>query len=121
MFSGTRSIAKAFQKYGYDTYTVELDKRHDNIDWYADIMDITSQDIIDRFGHPDIIWASPPCTSYSIAAISHHRTKDEDGNLSPKSDFAKLSDELIKHTLKLIKDLNPTYFFIENPRGDCVK
>ena len=84
-------------------------------------MNITAQDIIDRFGHPDVIWASPPCTSYSIAAISHHRTKDEDGNLSPKSDFAKLSDELIKHTLQLIKDLHPTYYFIENPRGGLRK
>lgn len=72
-------------------------------------MNITAQDIIDRFGRPDVIWASPPCTTYSIAAISHHRFKEEDGNLAPKSDFAKLSDELVKHTIELIKELTPTY------------
>ena len=121
LFSGTRSIAKAFEKYGHETFTIELDKTHENIDWYEDILNITAKDIVDRFGRPDVIWASPPCTTYSIAAISHHRYKDSDGNLSPKSDYAKLSDQLIKHTLQLINDLNPKYWFIENPRGGLRK
>lgn len=64
----------------------------------------------------------PPCTSYSIAAISHHRKKNvETGSLDPVSDFAKLSDELVKHTLELIKELKPKYWFIENPRGGMRK
>jgi site-specific DNA-cytosine methylase len=121
LFSGTRSIAKAFQAHNHETYTIELDKRHDNIDWYADIMDIEAEDIIERFGHPDVIWASPPCTTYSIAAISHHRNKDANGNLSPKSEFAKQSDELVKHTIALIAELKPKYWFIENPRGGLRK
>lgn len=61
------------------------------------------------------------CTSYSIAAISHHRFKDEDGNLSPKSDYAKYCDKVNLHVMQLIKDLNPTYYFIENPRGGMRK
>lgn len=89
---------------------------------YADIMEVTAKDIIERFGRPDVIWASPPCTSYSIAAISHHRKKNvETGSLDPVSDFAKLSDELVKHTLELIKELKPKYWFIENPRGGMRK
>lgn len=93
-----------------------------NIDWYTDIMEVSAKDIIERFGRPDVIWASPPCTSYSIAAISHHRKKNvETGSLDPVSDFAKLSDELVKHTLELIKELKPKYWFIENPRGGMRK
>lgn len=84
-------------------------------------MNVTAQDIINKFGKPDVIWASPPCTTYSIAAISHHRVKDCDGNLSPKSEFAKQSDQLIIHTLQLIQELNPKYWFIENPRGGLRK
>lgn len=121
LFSGTRSIAKAFERRGHETYTIELDKTHPNISWYADILDVTSEDIIERFGHPDVIWASPPCTSYSIAAISHHRTKEPNGNLAPKSDFAKLSDKLVIHTLKLIDELSPKFWFVENPRGGMRK
>lgn len=59
-----------------------------NIDWYTDIMEVSAKDIIERFGRPDVIWASPPCTSYSIAAISHHRKKNaETGSLDPVSDL----------------------------------
>lgn len=120
LFSGTRSIAKAFKEQGWETYTIELDKKHEGIDWYEDIMSVTAKDIIDRFGYPDVIWASPPCTTYSIAAISHHRFKLEH-TLAPKTEFAKQSDELIKHTLKLIEDLKPKYWYIENPRGGLRK
>lgn len=117
LFSGTRSIAKAFEEKGHEVYTIDIDRIHKNIDWYVDIMEVTPKDIIDRFGVPDVIWASPPCTSYSIAAISHHRERTPDGVLMPKSEFAKKSDELVKNTLDLIKKLNPMYFFVENPRG----
>lgn len=120
LFAGTRSIGIEFEKAGHEVYSIEWDKQHPNIDWYVDISTITATDIIERFGHPDIIWASPDCTSYSIAAISHHRTKVE-GSLAPKSDYAKLSDRTNKHVLRLIEELNPKYYFIENPRGGMRK
>ena len=78
LFAGTRSIGKAFEKHGHEVYSIEWNKDFDNIDWYEDIGKITAQDIIDRFGHPDVIWASPDCTSYSLAAISHHRVKNKE-------------------------------------------
>jgi len=121
LFSGTRSIANAFEKAGHETFTIDNDKVHKNIDWYEDILKISAENILNKFGKPDVIWASPPCTTYSVAAISHHRTKEKDGNLLAKSEFAKISDELVKHTLQLIKELNPTYWFIENPRGGLRK
>lgn len=122
LFAGTRSIGKAFEKYGHEVYSIEWDKNFDNIDWYEDIGKITAQDIIDRFGHPDVIWASPDCTSFSIAAISHHRRKNlETGNLDPVSDYAKFCDNVDQHVLDLIRELKPKYWFIENPRGGMRK
>lgn len=118
LFAGTRSIGKAFEKHGHKVYSIEWNKDFDNIDWYEDIGKITAQDIIDRFGHPDIIWASPDCTSYSLVAISHHRVKNkETGNLDPITDYAKFCDKVNAHVIDLIHELNPKYFFIENPRG----
>ena len=118
LFAGTRSIGKAFEKQGHEVYSIEWNKDFDNIDWYEDIGKITAQDIIDRFGHPDVIWASPDCTSYSLAAISHHRVKNkETGNLDPITDYAKFCDKVNAHVIDLIYELNPKYFFIENPRG----
>jgi len=121
LFAGTRSIGKAFEAAGHEVYSVEWDERHENINWYADICNISAADIIERFGRPDVIWASPDCTTYSIAAISHHRTKEPSGNLAPKSDYAKVCDAVNQNVLRLIKELAPRYFFIENPRGGLRK
>jgi len=121
LFAGTRSIGKAFEAKGHEVYSVEWDEKHADIDWYADIGGITAQDILDRFGRPDVIWASPDCTTYSIAAISHHRTREEDGNLAPKSDYARQCDAVNQNVLRLIEELQPKYYFIENPRGGMRK
>lgn len=121
LFAGTRSIGKVFEKRGHEVFSVEWDKDFENIDWYEDIGKITTQDIIERFGHPDVIWASPDCTSYSVAAISRHRFREPDGNLAPISDYAKFCDKVNEHVIELIKELKPTYYFIENPRGGMRK
>lgn len=125
LFAGQRSIGKAFDSKGHEVFSIEWDKKHVNIDWYVDIGNITSNDIISKFGIPDVIWASPDCTSYSIAAISHHRTKEEDGNLAPVSDYAKFCDKVNNNVIKIINDLiklNPNLiYFIENPRGGMRK
>ena len=121
LFAGTRSIGKAFEEKGHEVFSIDWDKQFENIDWYADISTITAKDIIENFGHPDVIWASPDCTSYSIAAISHHRKRENDGNLAPVSDYAKFCDKTNTYLLELIKELNPKYYFIENPRGGLRK
>lgn len=122
LFAGTRSIGKAFEARGHEVYSVEWDKSFDNIDLNADIGTLTAKDILDNFGHPDVIWASPDCTTFSVAAISHHRTKNlKTGNLDPVSDYAKFCDKVDQNVLQLIKDLYPKYYFIENPRGGMRK
>ena len=122
LFAGTRSIGKAFETRGHEVYSVEWNKEFENIDLYDDIMDVTAEQIIQNFGHPDVIWASPDCTTFSVAAISHHRRKNpETGNLDPVSDYAKFCDKVDQHVLDLIRELNPTYYFIENPRGGMRK
>ena len=122
LFAGTRSIGKAFEAKGHEVFSVEWDKSFEDIDWNEDIGKITAQDILERFGKPDVIWASPDCSSFSIAAISHHRRKNEEtGNLDPVSDYAKFCDKVDQNVLKLINDLKPTYYWIENPVGGLRK
>lgn len=121
LFAGTRSIGKAFKERGHEVFSVEWDKHFDNIDLYEDILKVQAKDIIKVFGHPDVIWASPDCSSYSIAAISHHREREIDGNLAPISDYAKFCDKVNQHVLCLILALSPKYWFIENPRGGMRK
>lgn len=121
LFSGTSSVGNAFKARGHQVFTVDWDAAF-KPDMHADILHVTAADILECFGKPDIIWASPDCTTYSIAAISHHRCKDvATGNLFPVSEYAKQCDETNKHMLDLIRELNPRYWFIENPRGGLRK
>lgn len=122
LFAGTRSIGKAFEERGHDVYSVEWDKSFADIDLYADIGNLTAAAVLREFGKPDVIWASPDCATFSIAAISHHRRKNPDtGNLDPVSDYAKFCDAVDQNVLQLIDELQPKLYFIENPRGGMRK
>ena len=131
LFAGTRSIGRPFQGRGHDVYSVEWDKRFEGISLYADIATLTLEQILRDFGLPDVVWASFDCTTYSIAAISHHRWRDPaTGNLEPKSDYAKKCDQVNQHVLALIDEIQkererrglaPLIVFIENPVGGLRK
>ena len=107
LFAGSRSIGKVADELGYEVFSVDINN-FDGIDLVKDIEFLTKGDIPFK---PDVIWASPPCTTYSIAAIGHHRDMGK-----PKTELAAKSDRLVINTLKLIKEFDCKYF-IENPRG----
>ena len=107
LFAGSRSIGNVAEELGCNVFSVDINA-FDKIDLVADIEFLTPDQIPFK---PDLIWASPPCTTYSIAAISTHRD-----NSIPKTEFAAKSDRLVLNTLKLIKHFNCIYY-IENPRG----
>ena len=106
LFSGSGNMAKAFKKEGYTTLTVDLSCEADlNID----IRELTPEMVIKALGgYPDVIWASPPCTEFSVASIGKHWKSGK-----PPAE----GTELLMHALRLITQLAPKYWFIENPRG----
>ena len=110
LFCGTKSVCKSFEKIdGVECFTIDNDEQFEP-DMCIDIMNLTSDDIIKEFGRPHFIWASPPCTKFSVATI-------EDGNVVARNEEAEEAKSLIIHTIKLIKELKPKFWFIENPRG----
>lgn len=118
LFAGTRSIGRAFEAHGHEVYSVEWDKKFEDIALYADISTLTADQCIELCGgRPDVIWASPDCATYSVAAIGHHRKKAEDGTLEPKTEYASFCDKTNRHLVELIRELDPKYWFIENPRA----
>jgi hypothetical protein len=111
-FAGTGSATKAFEDAGHKVIKVELDPYFEANE--RDIMAMTGQYLMEKYGRPDFIWASPPCTSFSIASVSHHWTKDK----QPKSLAAEMGIRLVGKTISLINELNPILGFVmENPRG----
>ena len=113
LFAGSRSFSKVAEEMGMETFTSDF-KPFDKIDYVVDILDF---DVSKLPFKPDVIWASPPCTYFSVASIGHHWNKDH----TPKTEQAKLGVKIVQKTLDIINFLKPDYFFIENPRGKLRK
>lgn len=103
LFCGTKSMAKAFAAAGWETYTVDWEESF-NPTLKADIGSLTAQDIIELCGGvPDVVWMSPDCTSYSIAAIGKHRKKNiETDELDPVSEYAQFCDKVNAHIIDVV-------------------
>lgn len=120
LFCGTKSVSNAFKAAGWEVYTVDWEKDFEP-SLQADIATLTAADVIKLCGGvPDVIWASPDCTTYSVMALSKHREKMPDGTLRPKTDYAAFCDRVNAHVINLIRELQPRYWFIENPMG-CLR
>lgn len=121
LFSGTGSISKAFERHGHKTFRVDWDERFD-ADLHIDIEKLTADMIVRQFGYPDVIHLSPDCATFSVAAISKHRRKDEfREGLVPISDYARKCDRVDVNAMRIIRDLQPPLFWIENPRAGMRK
>lgn len=116
LFSGFECISNAFRDRGCECFTIDYDERFPS-NLHKDINDITAEEILEIFGKPDIIFLGTDCTTYSVAAIGRHRKKEESGNLAPKTEKAKMADDLNVHCIELIKQLQPTIQIWENPVG----
>lgn len=137
LFAGSRSFSKVAEKYECKTHTSDIEP-YDGIDQVCDIFNFN----FDKVGFiPDIVWCSPPCTCFSIAACSTHFHKgmpekfnpkitdlwynngysNEERNYTPKTKDAVLALRIIRKTKSIIgycRRLNPNVIFIiENPRG----
>lgn len=115
-FSGTGSSTKAFTDAGDQVISFELDKKFTATE-NVDIFTLTSEYLIETYGKPDFVWASPPCTAFSVASMGYHWIS---GGVYPvpRTEQAVFNQTLVAHTRKLIEELQPRFgFLIENPRG----
>ena len=112
LFAGSRSVGKQSEKLGMNVFSSDLIE-FEGIHYPVSILDF---DVTKVPFQPDIIWSSPPCTSFSVASIGHHWTGGK-GAYIPKTDGARLGLKLVEKTIEIINHFQPTYWFIENPRG----
>lgn len=115
-FAGTGSSTRAFKDAGDQVITFELDKKFEATE-NVDILTLTADYLRETYGEPDFIWASPPCTAFSVASMGHHWISGGAYPV-PRTENAVFNQTLVAHTRKLIEELKPRYgFLIENPRG----
>jgi hypothetical protein len=112
LFAGSRSIGKVAEELGMEVFSSDINN-FDGINYVVNILEFDYSKVPFI---PDVIWASPPCTGFSVAAIGHHWGGGK-GAYIPKTETARLGIELVKKTLDIIDYYKPKYWFMENPRG----
>jgi site-specific DNA-cytosine methylase len=104
LFSGTGSVGSVFLDHGWEV--ISLDR-----DLPADInCDILSWDYQSTFppNYFQFIWASPPCTEYSIAKTVGTRNIEE-------------SNKVVQRALDIIEYFHPCHWVMENPQTGLLK
>ena len=109
LFSGTKSFSKVAKEYGCTTLTIDSDVKLEP-DILVDILECPSHILTSI--ETDILWASPPCTTFSVASLRHYW---KDGK--PKNEKCLHGIAILEKTIEIIAHTKPRYWFIENPRG----
>ena len=103
--SGTKSASKALKRMwpNAKVITLDSDPRYSPT-ILADVTDWRYKEDVFNVGYFDIIWASPPCTEYSVAKTKGVR--DLVG-----------ADHVVKSVRNIISYFDPAVWFIENPHA----
>jgi site-specific DNA-cytosine methylase len=107
LFKGTGSVSKALSKQYPNLQVWSLDiEAKSNATYTADIMNWDYKQFEE--GCFDYIWASPPCTEYSVCLTTRPRRFD-------------IADPIVLRVLDIIEYLKPKHWFIENPQTGHLK
>lgn len=110
LFTGSGSVSRVAEKLGYEVRSLDTEPSCDPT-YLTDILDFDYETQLKGW-IPDVIWASPPCTEYSIANTRGKRN-------------IRLANKIVRRTLDLIrycKKKNPNLvYIIENPQTGRLK
>jgi hypothetical protein len=112
LFAGTRSVGKVAEEMGWEVFSSDIGEEF-GTDYAVDILDFDER-VVPFI--PDVIWASPPCTTFSVASIGTHWGGGHRAYI-PKTDEAWMGIEIVRKTLSIIDHYPEAIWFIENPRG----
>lgn len=115
LFAGSCSFGNVARERGHDVITTDYKQNPDGtVDIVSDIFEFDYESL----PRIDFVWASPPCTTFSIAGCRFHWNPPEsDGTRIPRSAAAGEGLRMIEKTLEIIDYLGPAYWIMENPRG----
>lgn len=112
LFCGTKSIGKVAKERGHDVFSID-NRAAFEPDLCLDILKFNKSMLP---WLPDMVWASPPCTTFSVASLGHHWGGGKRAYV-PKTKEAINGLRLMAKTKGIILSLNPAVWWIENPRG----
>ena len=117
LFAGSRSIGKIAENLKFNVFSSDIEN-FQKIDYVIDILNFNVKKVPFI---PDLIWASPPCTFFSVCSIGKHWNKDN----TAKTSQAILGVKIVEKTIEIIKHFqslnSKLVYFVENPRGKLRK
>ena len=122
LFTGTGSIAKVARELGYEVVSLDIDPKC-NPDICADITEFDYQSQFEP-GSFDIIWASPPCQTFSCARkcnIGRHVKGELMTQETLARDVNELGVPILRRTQEIIEFLQPKAWYLENPYTGSMK
>lgn len=121
LFSGTGSVGTVVKEMGWEVFSVDNDKYFDP----SFLGDIKTWDFKNAGFVPDIIWASPPCTTFSRMQNFRPNVKVRATDGTALNEAAEEGDRLLNKALEIIYyflNLNPKMvFLIENPSNGIMR
>ena len=116
LFAGAGGMTLGFEQAGFDVLAaVEFDPIHASVHEYnfpfwtticRSVTDITAKEIRDKTAigksDVDVVFGGPPCQGFSLMG---------------KRDLKDDRNSLVFHFIRLVLDLNPKFFVMENVRG----
>lgn len=117
LFSGSKHISNHAAQEGFEVISIDNNPKL-NPTICKNIQSVNRKSLP---GSVAVVWASIPCTTFSILSIPKQWDKISIGYRNyyyvPKTPAAIEALRIVNKTLKLIAEINPIYYFIENPRG----
>ena len=116
LFAGLEGWSAPWRQRGHDAITVDNDPRFGSTITH-DLLD--PDGLVAALGawRPDVVLASPPCEAFSAMTIGRNWTRDAFGRPAPKTEKARIGMALVEATLRLVRELGPAYWIVENPRA----
>jgi len=115
LFAGLGGWSAAFRLRGHEVVRVDLGDTFD-VELHADVSKLNVDDVRNAFDDrrlPHVVLASPPCETFSTMRMGSNWT--EQG--TPRRPEAAAALELVNDTVRLIEELNPACWVLENPRA----
>jgi len=122
LFSGTHSVGKVAKELGYEVLSLDMDG---NADINIDILEWDYKQY--PVGYFDIVWASPPCNTFSVLRRSWIGRKLKyfgDVVVTAEmldNDMLENGLPILNRTEEIIDYFNPKLYFMENPKTGRMK
>ena len=108
-YCGTKSFSKIAESRGHKVLTIDYNQKF-KPDLVIDMIYFDKKMLSKEWRKPDLLWFSPPCETFSLASDNWYMG-------FPTKSKSYIGLALAYKCIEIIRDINPKYWIIENPRA----